>query len=80
MVAEHDAAVLSSFSAPHMDEHALGIDITPGTQRTHFGYSHVRRIGCWFDGSTLFPERISWRMAETTDLVRTWGRVFGILG
>ncbi len=54
MVAEHDAAVLSSFSAPHMDEHALGIDITPGTQRTHFGYSHARRIGCCDDGSTLY--------------------------
>jgi len=54
MVAEHDAAILSSFSAPHMDEHALGVDITPGRERTYLGYSHARRIGCCDDGSTLY--------------------------
>ena len=54
VVAEHNAAVFSSFSAPYMDKHALGVDITRGAQRTHFGYSHSRRIGSCDYGSMLY--------------------------
>ena len=61
-LAEHDVSVLAALSGPDMNEHAVGVDISPSAESTCFGDPQACRIGgsynrSVFDGLDCIDDR-----------------------